>query len=210
MTNTAGNVYYYPNNMGRIILLAMEEILGHNGINAVLNMADLSNLIDHYPPNNLDLEFKFNDLSKIQATLEEAYGPRGGRGLALRSGRASFKYGLREFAPSFEETDNAYRLLPLNEKIHVGGQILMDTFNTYSDQRVRVEENKEQYTWHIDRCPLCWERQSDSPVCQFAVGLLQEALFWVSGGKFYIVEETHCIAKGDKSCTIAINKQPLE
>ena len=86
----------------------------------------------------------------------------------------------------------------------------MDTFNNYSDQRVRLEENEDQFTWFIDRCPICWGRKSDSAVCQLAVGLLQEALFWVSGGKYFIVEETHCIAKGDKCCTIAINKQPLE
>jgi hypothetical protein len=210
MTNTVETVYYYPNKMGRIILLAMEEILGHNGLNAVLNTAQLPNLINNYPLNNLDLQFKFDDLSKIQATLEEVYGPRGGRGLALRSGRASFKYGLDEFAPLFDEADLAYRLLPLNEKIHVGAEIFVDTFNNYSDQRVRVEETADQFYWHIDRCPLCWQRKSESPVCQLAVGLLQEALFWVSGGKFYIVEETDCIAKGDKSCTITINKQPLE
>lgn len=210
MSDTSGNVYYYPNNMGRIILLAMEEILGQNGLNAVLNMADLSNLIDNYPPNNLDRQFNFDDLSKILATLEDAYGPRGGRGLALRAGRASFKYGLREFAPAFDETDIAYRLLPLNEKIRVGARIFVDTFNNYSDQRVRVEENEGQFYWYIDRCPMCWQRKTDRPVCQLVVGLLQEALFWVSGGKYYIVEETHCIAKGDNFCRIAINKQPLE
>ena len=53
MINTVNTVYYYPNNMGRIILLSMEEILGRNGLNAVLNMADLSDMINNYPPNNL-------------------------------------------------------------------------------------------------------------------------------------------------------------
>jgi predicted hydrocarbon binding protein len=43
-----------------------------------------------------------------------------------------------------------------------------------------------------------------------AVGLLQEALYWVSSGKFYNIEELDCIAKGDKACVIAIDKQPLD
>jgi predicted hydrocarbon binding protein len=42
------------------------------------------------------------------------------------------------------------------------------------------------------------------------VGILQEALYWVSGGKFFNVEETHCIAAGDNACLIEIDKQPIE
>ncbi len=37
-----------PNKIGRIVLLALEEVIGHNGVNAVLNVArpTLSNLIN--------------------------------------------------------------------------------------------------------------------------------------------------------------------
>ena len=42
-----------------------------------------------------------------------------------------------------------------------------------------------------------------------AVGLLQEGLYWVSGGKYFNVEETDCIAKGDLACTIMIDKVPM-
>jgi len=42
--------YYYPNLMGRIYLEAMEEIMGRNGLNAILNLASLPHLIDNYPP----------------------------------------------------------------------------------------------------------------------------------------------------------------
>ena len=31
-------LYHYPNKMGRIVLMAMEEVLGRNGINAVLDV----------------------------------------------------------------------------------------------------------------------------------------------------------------------------
>ena len=51
MSNENTPNYYYPNKMGRIILLAMEEILGKNGINAVLNHTELNHWINHYPPN---------------------------------------------------------------------------------------------------------------------------------------------------------------
>ncbi len=206
----SGARYYYPNKMGRIILLGMEEVLGRNGLNAVLNTADLSNWIHHYPANNLDREFDFADLSAIQTALEKLYGPRGGQGVALRAGRASFKYGLREFGPMLGLTDLAFRLLPLSEKLYVGSGLFADIFNQFSDQRVSVADQESKIVWRIDRCPICWGRQSDTPVCHLAVGILQEALYWVSSGKYFCVEEIGCIACGDPACTIVIDKQPLE
>ena len=51
--------YYYPNMIARIYISAMEEIMGKNGLNAILNLAGLSHLIDNYPPTNLKKEFDF-------------------------------------------------------------------------------------------------------------------------------------------------------
>ena len=209
MNNENTPTYYYPNKMGRIILLAMEEILGKNGINAVLNHTNLNQWINHYPSNNLDLAFPFDDLSQIQVGLEEIYGPPGGQGLALRIGQATFKYGLREFGPMLGITDMAFRLLPLPTKLSTGAGIFADTFNKFTDQRVRIEETSDAILWHIDRCPVCWQRNSQSPSCNLAVGILQEALYWISSGKFFNVQEISCIAQGDPTCSIAIDK-PLE
>ncbi len=143
MTNTENQKFCYPNKMGRIILLAMEEILGRNGIHAILNHTELHQWINNYPPNNLDLSFPFEDLSSIQVGLEEIYGPRGGQGLALRIGQASFKYGLREFGPMLGITDMAFRLLPLPTKLSKGAEIFAETFNKFTDQQVRIEETEE-------------------------------------------------------------------
>jgi predicted hydrocarbon binding protein len=200
---------YYPNRMGRIILLAMEEIIGHNGINAVLNLASLSTLINNYPPHNQELQFSFEVVSRIQHALEEAYGPRGGRGVSMRVGRACFRHGLREFGPLMGLTDVAFRLLPMQTKLKLGTQSFAEIFNRYSDQRVRVEEDDDRIYWHIERCPVCWQRHSDEPVCQLAIGILQEALYWASSGRFFDIEETHCIARGDSTCTIRIDKVPM-
>ncbi len=206
MSNMEIPNYHYPNKMGRIILLAMEEILGRNGIHAVLNHTKLHRWINNYPPNNLDLSFPFSDLSRIQVGLEEIYGPRGGQGLALRIGQASFKYGLREFGPMLGITDMAFRLLPLPTKLSTGAEIFAETFNKFTDQRVRIEDTETEIFWHIERCPVCWQRKTNKPSCNLAVGILQEALYWISGGKFFNVEETACIAQGDPACTIVIEK----
>ena len=145
----------------------------------------------------------------MQVGLESAYGPRAGRGLAVRVGRACFKYGLREFGPELGLTDLAFRLLPLQAKLKNGSEAFAALFNNFTDQRVRLDRDEKYIYWHIERCPLCWERQAKAPCCHLAVGLLQEALFWVSGGKYFEVEEKKCIACGDSACTILIDRTPI-
>jgi len=201
--------FYYPNRMGRMILLAMEEVIGRNGINAILNLAELPEYINSIPPHNQDLAIPFEMVSHLQDSLESIYGPRGGRGIALRTGRACFKYGLREFGPELGLTDLAFRLLPLITKLKAGSEALAGLFNQFTDQRVRLEWENTHIHWIIERCPLCWERHTDDVACHLAVGLLQESLYWVSGGKIFMVEETQCIARGDKTCTIVIDQNPL-
>ena len=195
--------------MGRIVLVAMEEIMGHHGVNAVLNLAKLSHLVNNYPPNNLQLGFAFSEFSAIQQTLDDMYGVRGGRGLALRAGRETWKYALKEFMPVLGITDLAMRMLPLGIKIKIGLDVFAETFNKFSDQQVRLGEDEEHYLWIIERCPICWQRTSETPCCHLAIGLLEQALDWVSRGRRFKVEQISCIATGDKTCTMAIAKQPV-
>lgn len=206
---TSPETFYYPNRMGRIILLSMEEVMGRNGVNAILKLAALPSYMDAYPDDDTKLAFSFSTLGSITNTLEHAYGPHGGRGLALRVGRACFNYGVRQYGTQLGLTEMAFRLLPLPTKVSAGARVFAELFNNFTDQRVRVEEEDGKILWHIDRCPLCWERKAQDPVCHLAVGLLQEALYWLSGGKVFNVEEQTCIAMGDATCTIVIDQSPI-
>jgi hypothetical protein len=98
----AQHTHYVPNSIARIILTAMEEILGRNGLNAILNTSGQPALIHNLPPGNMEKEFPFENISKLNIALEDVYGTLGGRGLAIRIGRASFKYGLREAPESWQ------------------------------------------------------------------------------------------------------------
>ena len=73
----SSQTFYYPNRMGRIILLSMEEVMGRNGVNAILKLASLSSLMETYPVDNTERAFPFTALSSITDTLEQAYGPHG-------------------------------------------------------------------------------------------------------------------------------------
>lgn len=201
--------FYYPQKMGRVILLGAEEVIGGNGLNGVLRLGSLEEFIQNYPPSTPDRTLSFQKISSLQSAFELVYGPRGGRGVALRVGRSSFKYGLKEYGSMLGLTEMAFRLLPLSTKLHNGAKTFAELFNKHTDQKVHVEEKENKILWHIECCPLCWERKTDEPVCHLAVGLLQEALYWVSGGKMFNVEETACIACGDSVCTITIDQTPI-
>jgi predicted hydrocarbon binding protein len=201
--------FFYPQKMGKVMLLGLEEVIGKSGIASVLELGELTDLRQNLSPATAEKMFTFEAVSQIHQSLEQQFGPRGGRGLALRAGRACFKYGLKEYGSLMGITEMAFRLLPLQTKLRVGAKSFADLFNKHTDQKVRLEETDEKIFWHIERCPLCWGRSVDEPTCHLAVGLLQEALYWVSGGKVFQVEETACIGQGAPACTIVIDKKPI-
>lgn len=200
---------YYPNKFGRIMILSLEDVMGRNGVNAILNLANLPNLMENLPPDNLEKQFDFADLSAITGALEEMYGPRGGRGLALRAGRATFSDALRNFGALAGVGDLAFKVLPLQAKLRIGLPAMAKIFTQISDQLSTVEEKEDHLVYTIHRCPVCHGRHTDKPDCYIAVGLLQEALKWVSGGSEFRVNESKCIAMGDPTCDFIIYKEPI-
>lgn len=200
---------YYPNKIANIALKALEDVMGKNGVNAILNLANLQHLIDHYPPPNLNREYDFAYFSAIWGALEEMYGPRGGRGLALRAGRATFAEGLRNFGALAGAGDLAFKVLPLHTKIKIGLPAMARIFTQTSDQHSTVEERDTHFIYTIHRCPVCYGRHIEKPGCHVATGLIQEGLKWVSGGYEFRVVETKCIAVGDPVCEFMIMKEPV-
>ncbi|PID87203.1 MAG: 4-vinyl reductase [Chloroflexi bacterium] len=202
--------YYYPNKMARIILVSLEEVMGRNGLNALLNLIDMRTFITDLPPDNLEKGFDFAYFSNLNRGLEDIYGPRGGRGLALRGGRATFSRGLKQFGALAGAGDLAFKVLPLQTKLKIGLPAVARIFTQFSDQPSRVEEFDDHFVYYIDRCPMCWGVKTDHPVCHFAIGVLQEALRWVSGGLEFRLTPIECISMGATSGAIRIDKEPIK
>lgn len=200
---------YYANKIALIYLKAMEEVMGKNGVSAILNLAGLNQLVDNYPPDNLERQFDFADFSAINGALEEMYGPRGGRSLARRSAWATFDNVLRNFGALAGVGDLAFKVLPLPTKLKIGLPAMARVFSQISDQKSTVEEEDEAFIYTIHRCPVCWGRTSEKPICYAAVGLLEAGLRWASGGQNFLVQETKCIALGEDICEFRIGKEPI-
>ncbi len=210
MTPIQKSGFAYPNKFGLIMVRALEEVMGRNGLNAILNLAGLSQYVDHPLPDNLEKGFDFAEVAAINMALEDMYGPRGGRGLSLRVGRAIFADGLRNFGALAGVGDLAFKVLPLQAKLRIGLPAEAKIFSQISDQHSTVEEKENEFIYTIHRCSECTGRKGqDKPICFIAVGLLQESLKWVSGGNEFRVNESKCIAAGDSVCEFVVQKEPL-
>ena len=81
--------------------------------------------------------------------------------------------------------------------------------STLSDQVNEVEETDQHFIYTVIRCPICWERSAEEPVCSFIASNLQAALVWGTGKRFNI-KEVECTAKGDAACVFHVDKTPLD
>lgn len=191
------------------LLNALHEIVGSQGLLDLLNHTVQPNHGVHQPYSKSNFILDNESTSHLQIALEEIYGTQCGRGLAIRSGRAFFNQMLRAYADDYGLNEPAFRLLPLQRKTFTGLTKLAQIFNQHTHQHVTVEQ-AEHFYWRVESCPLCWGRQAAQPICHLTIGLLQEAMYWISAGHQYRVEEITCIAMGDPACTYRILARPIE
>lgn len=199
----------YPNKIGRLCFLSFEEVMGENGVKALLRLADLPQYIGAYPPNDLKREFPFEAIAATSTALGTMYGPRGARGLELRAGRVAFTLGLKEFGPLLGMADLALKLMPVTMKLKIVLNAVAQTFDRFSDQASHVEEEKNRFVYHITKDPSSL-RPDPGLNFYIARGILEESTAWVSGGRRFAVEQISCIALGDKTTAFTIDKEPLD
>lgn len=200
---------FSANKFARITFSAYEDVLGKNGFNTILNLAGLSHWVDNFPADNLERKFDFADLSSLYLALEELYGPRGGRGLALRVGRVTFTDFMKNFGALAGLNAPEFKILSLKTRLELSLLAASRIFSKMTDQTTTVTETEGEYIWLTHTCPICWGRTNlDKGICFSTIGFLQAMLSGVSGGLEFKVTETKCQAMGDKFCEIVIQKEP--
>ena len=200
--------YYYPNIWGRSILTAAEDILGEKGVNALLNLAGLPQYIGNYPPDNIKKDFPFEHVAAIQEALRTMYGMKGARVFATKGGEETFNYSLDKYDKVQKAAQTAMSVGTMSTRLKAGLLFFAKFFNTVSDQKVRVEEDETHWKWIIERCPMCWGKTSEEPICHLAVGVLNAASQWATSGEQLRIKATHCIASGDHEGVILLEKPP--
>lgn len=197
-------------------LLAAEEVVGKQGMNAVLRDAKLERLIDHYPPDDLTVSagYTFGDYASLNAALLTFFG-RAGKSMALRVGRLSAKYGIEKQGAVFGLTALvASKFLPIPAQIKMGLDTMQSGFRkiwkeTGQDVNLRVED-RGNVTAYIDSSdPFSAGKVSDAPMGWIQIGALQEGLKWSTGREFDI-KQTACRSMGAPESVWEVSKTPKE
>lgn len=191
------------NNLVRQALVSAEEVLGKNGINAVLRNAGLERFIDNLPPDNLEAGCKTSEYAHFNQAIEDFYG-RGGRGMLKRIGKASFQYGVREQPALLNLAGTALKLLPERQRIKfILNSLVAAVKKPNPNVNAWIEDDGKTLAYIEETCAICYGRHSDKPICYLYLGSITEAIVWAAGREYHVTE-THCVAKGDDYCRFEI------
>ena len=196
-----------PSVLSLILLSGMEEVMGIELVNSLLDQCRLPLLNTNHLDNHTGSQIWYENLSNIRSAIEDRFGPRSGRGLTLCSGRESFKYGLRLFGKETGLLDSKFRLQPTTAKMRTGLATLAELISQMIQTPVHLEEKKDRFIWQMKPCPLCWEEPSGVYTCPTITGMLQAFLYWASGGKnFQVGNIPIASSEAQLACILSIDK----
>jgi len=196
----------YVNALLLQMLRGVEDVLGSNGLHAVLRASDLSRYINNPPHNNLESGVEAREYARLNAAIEEFTG-RAGKGMLKRIGRSSFRWGIKEQSAVMGLAGIALKALPsrLRKRAILLGlrKGLMDVVE-YGLVDVQDVDGVMVYTDYA--CTICHTRHADHAICHLYAGTLGEAMVYATGKDFreFDIVETHCKAKGDGFCRFEI------
>ncbi len=203
---------YMPSAALRLLLLSIEEVMGASGIKAMLHGARLSQYIDNYPANTLELGVSFREYGLMEQGLEDFYGPRGARAMLMRVGRELFRYSLREQSALLGMAGNALKNMPListQAKMKILLQQIVQAANKNINQPTRLEEDADNFIIVVEYCVCQFRPHHPTPCCFVTVGTFTEALKWLTERQIQVKEIT-CMNNGADACRYRIPKKPPE
>ena len=191
------------NGIVRQALVSSEEVMGSNGLNAVMRSAGLERVVGNFPPNDMNPSINTSDYAHLNQAIEDFYG-RAAKGMLRRIGKASFQYGVREQAALLGVAGVALKLLPRKQRIMFILNGMADALKKSNKEVDAWMEEKNNTVAFVDRsCAVCWGRESTQPVCHLYIGSVGEAVLWATGVEHEIIE-THCMARGDEYCRFEV------
>lgn len=199
------------NTMMRVYLDTIQNIMGPQGLNSVLNYGHLKKYINNFPPDDDQLKIPREDLRRLHQSLIDLFGEKGARGILLRIGREMTFTWLEKRPAVVKSMKYAMRLLPEIKQM----QLSLERFVEESEKRIpslkgsshlELKEDKD-YFLLVDEDSYTSEGIiSENPVCHVYVGNIETSLEWITGHA-HKVEEIQCRARGDSADVFRIWKK---
>jgi hypothetical protein len=147
-------------------------------------------------------------LEEFQAYLQKQCGCTGGRGAAILAGRSMFNTILRCAGESLGWFDSHYLMLPLSQRLKKGLQNLAWQWGKMNHREISIQEMDDHWLWIQSIPPI--QSESSYHNCDLTVGLLQEFTSWLSGGKFYDIQEVPPTDETRTARIIKVSKRALD
>jgi len=199
-----------PNSLLYIAMVTIEDVMGKNGLNTILNASSMTKFRDNIPPNDGEQVYPATDFSFLVRGLIDVVGVKGARAIMTNAGRKGFRnvvekspelFGLVGIELEKMATDTERIAALLNAITYETNQIFGEGHQTF-------EEIDGRFIVSIHRCSWCHSiKNAETPICYGEVGFDDEAVFWATK-KRYRVTETACRAMGDDACVFEISKNP--
>jgi predicted hydrocarbon binding protein len=176
----------------RMALDSTEEIIGTNGLKAMLNYAGLINLFDNKPDYSMDKNYTDEEYGKLTSSWYKVLGTSGGKAvfrvIGKSSGKRSIQTGLFDSLKDLPGPEKLYKMVEL---------FAMGT------GRGTVSKEGDVIIYDNPQCTACTGVSADGDICSGISGAFDEFAAW-AGVPGYRTAETKCKAKGDDTCRYEI------
>ncbi len=172
----------------RALIDAAEEVLGQNGVKALLNYGHLKHLWENKPDYNFEKNFTNDDFDAISSNFYNVIGASGARAIFRLMGHETAKRYIAMGA------FNSFSDLPAKEK-------LKKTIELYASASGRgsLSDGEGIIAYDNPQCTICSKISDGRPSCTIVNGVLDELIKW-AGAKEMGTVETRCKSKGDDTC----------
>jgi predicted hydrocarbon binding protein len=201
-----------PNSLIYVALITIEDLVGINGLNTILNICGLTKFKGNYPPNNSDVESDAVDFSSLVKGMIDVIGMGGAKAIMRNAGRRGFQFVVEKSPELFGLVGIELKKLPSDDEriMAIQGAISYETNNIFGEGHQEFSKTEKGYEIRINRCSWCHAiKGTDKPVCFGEEGFDDEAVFWATGKRYQVVE-TECRAMGDAACVFTISGTPID
>ncbi len=201
-----------PNSLIYVTLITIDDLIGVNGRNSILNISGLSKFRDNPPPNNAEIESNAVDFSAIVKGTIDVIGMSGAKAIMRNSGRRGFQFVVEKSPELFGLVGIELKKLGSDDEriMAINSAISYETNRIFGEGHQEFKKTDDGYEIRINRCSWCHAIHGTSaPVCFAEEGFDDEAVFWATGKRHKVVE-TECRAMGADACVFTISGKPIE
>jgi predicted hydrocarbon binding protein len=172
----------------RILLDATEDILGINGVKALLNYGNMAHLIENKPDYSMDKGFTDDEYTALSSSFHKFLGTSGFKAVFRMVGTATVKHvlgtGVLESLNAFEKEEKLFKAIELYSMASGRGQVRVEG-------GIIIFDNPD--------CTACKDHRDDTPFCTVYNGMLDAFAKW-AGVEGLKSVEVKCMAMGDDTC----------